>query len=86
MADKRWSWLGGIKKVFKPIQAAGLAVTRFIDLVLVALVYFLAIGPLSLVLRVTRQKLLEAPALSDGTYWVGRPQPVAELEKFQRQF
>ncbi len=86
MAEGQRSLWDRVKTVLKPIQAVGLAITRFINLVLVGLVYFLAVGPLSLILRVTGKKLLESPQSSDSSYWVDRTQPIAELDKFQRQF
>ena len=86
MAEKRRSALDVLKLVLKPFQTVGRAITRFLNLILVFLVYFLVIGPLSVIIRLTREKLLEATPLSDETYWVGRQEPVVSLDKFRRQF
>ncbi len=86
MAEQHGSALGVVKKLLKPFQAVGRAITRAINLVLVFLVYFLVIGPLSLILRVTGQRLLEATPISDDTYWVARRETGGALEQFRRQF
>ncbi len=86
MAEKRGSGLDVLKKLLSPIQAVGRAISRFVNIVLVFLVYFLVIGPLSLIIRLTRENLLEAKAISDDTYWVARQKPVVSIQQFRRQF
>jgi len=79
--------LAPLKQLFAIIQAIGQRITRLINFILVVLVYFLAIGPLSLVFRAFRRTPLENsnPHL-EGSLWLERTPTPAQLERFTRQF
>ncbi len=84
--DERGWWFPFLW-VFKRMEAFGRLITRALNVVLVGLVFFLAIGPLSLVLRVMGKNILEPERSGDsGTFWIERAEIPPELERFSRQF
>jgi hypothetical protein len=54
--------------------------------VLLTLVYFVFIGPASIVLKILRRDLLNRKAEPRSTYWYQKEQEEATLERSERQF
>ena len=54
--------------------------------VLLTLVYFVVIGPASIVLKILRKDLLNRKAEARSTYWYQKEQEETTLERSERQF
>jgi large-conductance mechanosensitive channel len=79
--------IAGLKWLFHRVQAVGKLITRLINLVLIAVVYFAVIGPMSLVFRLAGRDPLERRDVpARPSHWSLKDPTPAELERFRRQF
>lgn len=80
--------LAHLKSLFRAVEAIGRAINRVVGRVLVFLVYFLAIGPLAGILRLSGKSVLEpVPPAPSGSLWLPRPAHEEDpLKQARRQF
>lgn len=64
----------------------GRMVTSIVNFVLLALVYFIGVGPTSLIAKLSKKKFLDLNLKGANTYWKERNLGKQPLEHYYRQF
>lgn len=70
-------------------QKVAHGITRVINFVLLGLLYILAIGPTSLVMRLMRSDILDTrwdPHAARSSFWEVRPPSPTDIERHKQQF
>lgn len=70
-------------------QKVAHGITRLINFVLLGLLYILAIGPTSIVMRLMRNDILDThwdPGDSRSSFWQIRPTSPVDIERHKQQF
>lgn len=75
-----------LKQIWQGLQRVAQTVHRGVTWVLVALVFVLAVGPLSLWLRALGRSVLEPQQAGGSSFWLSRREVPLTLERFRKQF